>query len=241
MSAESYHHYIDTGKFKRDVPSGYEPVILVTCGSFSPITYLHLRMFEMARDELLLNQSHRKWYPVGGIISPVSDAYNKPHLAPAKHRIEICKLASEESDWIITDDWEASQDDHLPTAQVLKTIQERLNINYGECRVVFLAGADLIGTFVVPDLWLPQDIDYIFTCHSVVAIGRWRCNLAELILTNSILFKHRQNLIIVKQHIMNDISSTKIRLFIQRGMSIKYLLPNACVKYIMDHDLYAEE
>ena len=77
-------------------------------------------MFEMARDELLLNQSHRKWYPVGGIISPVSDAYKKPHLAPAKHRIEICKLAVKESDWVIVDDWEAMQEDHLPTAQVLK-------------------------------------------------------------------------------------------------------------------------
>ena len=26
------------------------PLVLVACGSFSPITYLHLRMFEMASD-----------------------------------------------------------------------------------------------------------------------------------------------------------------------------------------------
>lgn len=242
MSAESCHrHHIDTSKFKRDVPSDYQPVVLVACGSFSPITYLHLRMFEMARDELLLNQSHRKWYPVGGILSPVSDAYNKPQLAPAKHRVEVCRLAAKASDWIITDDWEATQDEHLPTAQVLRTLQERLNASYGECRVVFLAGADLVCKFVVPGLWLPQDLEYIFNCHSVVAIDRWQCNLEELLLTSAMLYTHRQSVIIVKQHIMNDISSTRIRLFIRRGISIKYLLPDACIKYIMDHDLYTDE
>ena len=240
MNIES-HHRIDTNKFKTDIPPGYEPVVLVACGSFSPITHLHLRMFEMARDELLLNQSHRRWYPVGGILSPVSDAYKKSHLAPAKHRIEICRMAAETNDWIIADDWEATQNDHLPTAQVLKCLQERLRIDYGECRVIFLAGADLICTFVIPGLWLPTDIEYILKCHSIVAIDRWQCNLAELFLTDPLLYLHRQNLITVKQHIMNDISSTRIRLFIQRGMSVKYLLPDDCIKYITDNNLYMDQ
>lgn len=30
--------------------SGRTPLVLVACGSFSPITYLHLRIFEMALD-----------------------------------------------------------------------------------------------------------------------------------------------------------------------------------------------
>ena len=71
----------------------------------------------------------------------------------------------------------------------------------------------------------------------MIAIDRWQCNLAELVLTNRLPLLTSTDLIIVKQYIMNDISSTRIRLFIQRGMSIKYLLPDACIKYIMDNHI----
>jgi nicotinamide mononucleotide adenylyltransferase len=32
-----------------------QPIVLVACGSFSPVTYLHLRMFEMAVDYVRQN------------------------------------------------------------------------------------------------------------------------------------------------------------------------------------------
>jgi nicotinamide mononucleotide adenylyltransferase len=52
---------------------GKMPMVIVACGSFSPITYLHLRMFEMAKDHVVDNHQI-----LGGYFSPVSDAYNKP-------------------------------------------------------------------------------------------------------------------------------------------------------------------
>ena len=60
-----------------------QPVVLVACGSFSPITYLHLRMFEMAKDYVRQNTD---WEIVGGYLSPVSDQYKKPGLLAAEHR-----------------------------------------------------------------------------------------------------------------------------------------------------------
>jgi nicotinamide mononucleotide adenylyltransferase len=59
------------------------PIVLVACGSFSPVTYLHLRMFEMAKDYVRQNT---EFEIVGGYLSPVSDKYKKPGLLSAQHR-----------------------------------------------------------------------------------------------------------------------------------------------------------
>lgn len=63
--------------------SSKQPLVLVACGSFSPITYLHLRMFEMAKDYA---RQQTEYEIVGGYLSPVSDMYKKPGLLSAKHR-----------------------------------------------------------------------------------------------------------------------------------------------------------
>ena len=60
-----------------------QPIVLVACGSFSPVTYLHLRMFEMAVDYARQNTDFEV---MGGYMSPVSDQYKKPGLLSAHHR-----------------------------------------------------------------------------------------------------------------------------------------------------------
>lgn len=59
------------------------PIVLVACGSFSPVTYLHLRMFEMAIDHIRQNT---EFEVIGGYLSPVSDKYVKPGLLSSQHR-----------------------------------------------------------------------------------------------------------------------------------------------------------
>jgi nicotinamide mononucleotide adenylyltransferase len=61
------------------------PLVLVACGSFSPITHMHLRMFEMAVDHVRQKMGD-EYEVVGGYMTPVSDRYNKAGLASATHR-----------------------------------------------------------------------------------------------------------------------------------------------------------
>jgi hypothetical protein len=63
--------------------SSKEPIVLVACGSFSPLTYLHLRIFEMAADYV---RQSTDFEIMGGYLSPVSDMYKKPGLLSANHR-----------------------------------------------------------------------------------------------------------------------------------------------------------
>uniref|UniRef100_A0A8C7IDE4 Nicotinamide/nicotinic acid mononucleotide adenylyltransferase 2 n=1 Tax=Oncorhynchus kisutch TaxID=8019 RepID=A0A8C7IDE4_ONCKI len=92
-------------------------VILLSCGSFNPITKGHIHMFEKAKEYL---HKTGKFIVIGGIISPVHDSYGKPGLVPSRHRLTMCQLAVQSSDWIRVDPWECYQDTWQTTCSVLE-------------------------------------------------------------------------------------------------------------------------
>lgn len=74
--------------------------------------------------------------------------------------------------------------------------------------------------------------------YGLVVVDRWSSDISEYLLTDPILYNYRKRIHVVKQFISNDISSTKIRLFIGRNLSIKYLLSDSVIEYIKEHKLY---
>uniref|UniRef100_A0AAQ5XEA3 Nicotinamide/nicotinic acid mononucleotide adenylyltransferase 2 n=1 Tax=Amphiprion ocellaris TaxID=80972 RepID=A0AAQ5XEA3_AMPOC len=92
-------------------------VILLSCGSFNPITKGHIHMFEKAREYL---HKTGRFIVIGGIISPVHDSYGKPGLVSSRHRLTMCQLAVQSSDWIRVDPWECYQDTWQTTCSVLE-------------------------------------------------------------------------------------------------------------------------
>ncbi|XP_072888320.1 nicotinamide/nicotinic acid mononucleotide adenylyltransferase 1 isoform X1 [Hemitrygon akajei] len=103
-------------------------VVLLACGSFNPITNMHLRMFELARDYL---HETGKYMVIKGIISPVSDAYKKKGLVEASHRVAMIEKAVQCSDWVTIDPWESKQGEWLETVKVLRHHYENLMKLYG--------------------------------------------------------------------------------------------------------------
>lgn len=51
----------------------------------------------------------------------------------------------------------------------------------------------------------------------------------------------KDNIYVIQQLIQNDVSSTKIRLFLRREMSVRYLIPVPVIRYIEQHHLYEED
>ncbi|KAG1141110.1 hypothetical protein G6F37_008536 [Rhizopus arrhizus] len=131
------------------------PLVLIACGSFSPITYLHLRMFEMAQDHF---KERNEFELLAGYYSPVSDYYMKEGLAKAEHRVRMCQLAVETtSDWLMVDSWEARQTTYQRTAIVLDHFEHELN-TVGE-GVLTASGGDLIASFGHPGVWSTEDVN----------------------------------------------------------------------------------
>lgn len=57
---------------------------------------------------------------IKGIISPVGDAYKKKGLIEACHRVEMARMASENSGWITVDSWECLQPEWVETLKVIQ-------------------------------------------------------------------------------------------------------------------------
>lgn len=213
-------------------------VVLLSCGSFNPVTFLHLRMFEIARDAL-----HKTgiYTVVQGIFSPVNDAYKKKDLVESKHRVEMCKLGVKSSEWISVDSWESKLDCWTPTAKVLDHMTEAAANKFtGSSPLVvkLLCGADLLESFAVPDLWKDEDIEQIVGKHGLVVISRVGSNPESFIYESDVLTKYKDNIHIVTEWISNDVSATKIRRAIRRGESVKYLIPDPVIEYIKRNELY---
>ncbi|XP_048181983.1 nicotinamide/nicotinic acid mononucleotide adenylyltransferase 1 isoform X2 [Corvus hawaiiensis] len=104
-------------------PDRKTEVVLLACGSFNPITNMHLRLFELAKDYF---HETGKYKVIKGIISPVGDAYKKKGLISANHRVTMAKLATKNSDWVEVDDWESCQSEWLETLKVLRYHHQKL-------------------------------------------------------------------------------------------------------------------
>ncbi|CAH2059065.1 unnamed protein product, partial [Iphiclides podalirius] len=114
----------------------------MACGSFSPPTFMHLRMFEIARDYI---HSLGLGTVIGGIVSPVHDAYGKKDLVAAHHRISMLQLAVRSSGWIKVSEWETQQPGWTRTKLSLQYHQDTINSQIAH------GSSD-------PPSWMPDDI-----------------------------------------------------------------------------------
>ncbi|CAD7673518.1 unnamed protein product [Nyctereutes procyonoides] len=240
------------------------PVVLLACGSFNPITNMHLRLFEVARDHL---HQTGLYQVIGGIISPVNDNYRKKDLVAAHHRVAMARLALQTSDWVRVDPWESEQVQWMETVKVLST--EPLNCENDTCghlpqrltqkrkpifrgisdmdrpitgpELKLLCGADVLKTFQTPNLWKDAHVQEIVEKFGIVCVSRTGHNPKEYISGSPILHRYRHNIHLAREPVQNELSSTYVRQALSQGHSVKYLLPDAVIAYIKDHNLYTRD
>jgi len=169
----------------------------------------------------------------------VHDAYKKEGLIHAQHRLVMCQLAVEDSNWLSVDEWEIFQEQYSRTLFVLKHFQEEINKAAGcHVRVMLLCGADLMISLGKPGVWIPEQVESILGDHGLVVVERDDSQVPEHIFASDLLYKHRRNIFNVSKYVKTDLSSTKVRHLLRRGYSVRYYVHDAVRKYIAQHKLY---
>lgn len=224
-----------------------KPLILVVCGSFSPVQIMHLRMCEVTSDFIKFNDE--EWEVVGIYMSPVSDAYRKVGLVEARHRLKMCELAIEDStNCLMVDPWEAIQPEYVPTAKVLEHFKHEVNDVLGgitspdgekkPARVALVAGADLLMTMSTPGVWSEEDLKRILNGGGMYVVDRIGTDMEE---ARSSLSRFGDAITVVPEIIPFDLSSTKVRLSLKKKMSVRYFVPLPVLEYIAKEGLYSPD
>lgn len=177
---------------------------------------------------------------VGGVVSPVHQAYGKGGLAPARDRVAMCRLATARSSWIETSAWETVCDGWTRTADVLEAYERTLNggaldgcARPGErVRVLLLCGSDLLRSALDPKVWDPVLARRIFGGFGVACLQRVGTDAAALVRESALLSEFSHNIHVVPQPVQNNISSTSVRQLLSQGLSVRYLVPDDVADYL---------
>ncbi|KRY13491.1 Nicotinamide mononucleotide adenylyltransferase 1 [Trichinella patagoniensis] len=231
-------------------------VMLVSCGSFNPPTFMHLRMFELAKNYL---QANTNCYAFAGMMSPVNSLYKKKDLISGEHRLAMCRQATSSSDWIFVDPWECEQKQWSRTVLVLRHARELLKsvrensetpatytallnicmkhkeklVQGNDCQIMLLCGADFLESFSIPGLWTSEDIEEIVKTFGLVVITRKNSDPFRFVHESDILYRYRKNVHIITEWIPNEISSTAIRRALKRNESVQYLIPEGFLSWFL--------
>jgi len=206
-------------------------------GTFNPIHYGHLRAGEEVAEALGLTYL---WF---------IPAAEPPHKAPGEVtpfpvRYEMTRLAVGDHPVLAVSDIEARRPGKSYSIETLKLIRQDYAPPW---ELYFILGLDAI---LEIQTW--KDYAQLFTLSHFVVLDRpgyERSHLAEVLyrevhpgfqpLEEGPGFRHPSGHRVLFQEITQmDISATAVRALVRQGRSIRYLLPEAVRRFIIEKNLY---
>ncbi len=182
-------------------------------GTFNPIHIGHMIIANYTLHEFNLDQIY---------FVPTYESVYKDHNIELKHRINIIKSAIKHNKKFILNDIELKNKKISYTYNTLKKICTPDNEYY-----------IIIGNEWLKDFNKWYNYKKIFKYASLIIAQR----TDKKVRTPLYLNKYKKKILFLKNPVI-EISSTLVKKFINKGLDIKYLLPEKVYKYIQKHNLY---
>ncbi len=207
-------------------------------GTLDPIHTGHLRSAEEVWEGLGLDEI---WF------APAARPPHKSHagLTPFHHRLSMVQAIVDEVDHFRASDIEAGRPGPSFSIDTLKLLKERLDKH---TKIYFILGSD---AFVDIQTW--KDYNHLTDYSDIVVMGRggncWD-KVRKVVKkafplhtsgdNNRIYTARGKGKIIFFRVTSLEISSTDIRQRLRRGQSVRFLLPEQVLTYIVTHGLYTQ-
>ena len=187
-------------------------------GSFNPIHFGHLICARHATEQIRASRT---------VLVPSAQPPHKPNatdLAPAAHRVRMCRLTVHGCDGFEVNDLETQRTGPSYTIETVRALAGQ-----GMGRVSWLIGADMLRnlpTWREPEALL-EEASFV-----VMARPGWSFDWDSL---PPPFRKLRDNVV---ETPLIDISATQVRRRVAAGLPIDFLTPEPVVRYIRDTGLY---
>lgn len=191
-------------------------------GTFNPIHQGHLILAETAREYCELDEV--LFIPSGNSYMKASD-----EILDGETRISMTALAIEDNPYFTLSSIEVEREGATYTCDTIRELKER----NPSAEYYFIMGADTLFTI---EKW--KNSEEILRKCSLIVESRDEKDASELKEKASELQKKYQAYIIVLPERKVDISSTEIRNRLEKGESVRYMIPDKVLSYIEKNNLY---
>jgi len=202
-------------------------------GTFDPVHLGHLRLAEELAEALALREL--RLIPVG------TPPHRGAPLASAQARLEMTRLAVANHPVLTVDSCEVLRTGPSFTVNTLKAIRAQ----QAGVPVCLLMGADAFAGLASWHSWreLPALAHIVVASRSGHAAGRAPTAVAELWPDGPVrhpdALRDRPHGLLLEVGITGlDVSASRVRELLRLGRSVRYLLPDAVLEYILRHGLY---
>jgi nicotinate-nucleotide adenylyltransferase len=196
----------------------------VYTGSFNPIHHAHLRVVEIARETLNLDDV---------FIEACNDHYDKKELASIEDRVAMIEVAVSNVSGVRVGKYEASRGDYQP--YTIETLNYYRDV-YPDAEIFYICGGD-----VMEDMFEFHKAKKLFKDYRVICVFRRGYSVLGAVDVVSERFDRIKGVSSVQGVIGEDYSSTAIRKLIREGRGIRWLVPEGVREYILDNGIYKVE
>ena len=193
-------------------------------GTFDPIHLGHLIVAEDLRQKLGLGEV--LFVPAG---RPWLKLKEEKPISPAEHRLAMVRLAVASNPYFKVSTMEIDRPGLSYSIDTVLELKAKLG---AKAEIYFIVGPDALAEL---PKW--KDPARLVEICQVVGIGRPGHAQADLHTLESSIPGVSQRIMLMNVPQI-DISATEIRRQVARGLSIRYLVPEAVEKYIEEHELY---
>lgn len=163
------------------------------------------------------------------VFVPVNSKYRKVDLISNEHRYKMLKNICDKNEKFEVSRIEIDSNRPLYTIETLRKFQKE----YPEYEIAFILGSDNLKEL---NIWVKAD--EIVKDFKIYVLERDKDSVEQILESNEFLKENKQSFIKAKNTITSNLSSTFVREKLKEGKSVRYLIPDEVISYVLENKLY---